>query len=209
MFCEFCGAPIPDGSAQCPACGGAVRVSPTTGEAVPVQPIEAVPVQPVEPVYQAPVYQQPAYQAAPVYDQPASSRAGLGKAIAALACGVNAVIICWIPIWGWILATPLGIAGLILGIMALKSPKWKGMGIGGLVTSIIALAVNVIYLIIVLAAIGAGSSSGFSRSLSSYSRSLSRSRSRASSISRSLSRKKNGLVSIEKDLTIGGYNVSF
>ena len=60
MFCENCGSQIADGSAICPNCGAAVRVSPTTGEAVPVQPIEAVPVQPV---YQQPV--QAAPQAAP------------------------------------------------------------------------------------------------------------------------------------------------
>ena len=86
MFCENCGSQIADGSAICPNCGAAVRVSPTTGEAVPVQPIQATPVQPVQPVYQQPVqpvYQQPAYQQ-PIYQQPA---AGGSKALAITASG--------------------------------------------------------------------------------------------------------------------------
>ena len=204
MFCENCGSQIADGSAICPNCGAAVRVSPTTGEAVPVQPIQAQPVQPayqqpVQPVYQQPVYQQPAYQQ-PIYQQPAAG--SKGPAITALILGICGLVFCWIPIFGLLIS----IAGLILGIMAFKNPNGKGMGITGFVLSIIGIVIGLSYTL----AIFAGSSSSFSKSYSSLSRSLSRSRSRASSISRSLSRKKNyDIVSPDANLYIDGYVVSF
>ena len=133
MFCENCGAQIADGSAICPNCGAAVRVSPATGEAVPVAPIQAQPVEPVQPIYQQPVqpvYQQPAYQQ-PIYQQPA---AGGSKALAitALILGICGLVFCWIPIFGLLIS----IAGLILGILAFKNPNGKGMGITGFVLSI-------------------------------------------------------------------------
>ena len=204
MFCENCGSQIADGSAICPNCGAAVRVSPTTGEAVPVQPIQAQPVQPVyqQPSYQQPVqpvYQQPAYQQ-PIYQQPAAG--SKGPAITALILGICGLVFCWIPIFGLLIS----IAGLILGIMAFKNPNGKGMGITGFVLSIIGIVIGLSYTL----AIFAGSSSSFSKSYSSLSRSLSRSRSRASSISRSLSRKKNyDIVSPDANLYIDGYVVSF
>lgn len=203
MFCENCGSQIADGSAICPNCGAAVRVSPTTGEAVPVQPIQATPVQPVQPVYQQPVQpvyqQQPAYQQ-PIYQQPA---AGGSKALAitALILGICGLVFCWIPVFGLLIS----VAGLIIGILALKNPNGKGMGITGFVLSIVGIVIGLSYTIALF-----GSSSAFSKNYSSLSRSLSRSRSRASSISRSLSRKKNyDIAAPDANLYIDGYVVSF
>lgn len=205
MFCENCGSQIADGSAICPNCGAAVRVSPATGEAVPVAPIQAQPVepvQPVQPVYQQPVqpvYQQPAYQQ-PIYQQPA---AGGSKALAitALILGICGLVFCWIPVFGLLIA----VAGLIVGIFALKNPNGKGMGITGFVLSIVGIVIGLSYTIAIF-----GSSSAFSKNYSSLSRSLSRSRSRASSISRSLSRKKKyDIVAPDANLYIDGYVVSF
>ena len=202
MFCENCGAQIADGSAICPNCGAAVRVSPATGEAVPVAPIQAQPVEPVQPIYQQPVqpvYQQPAYQQ-PIYQQPA---AGGSKALAitALILGICGLVFCWIPVFGLLIA----VAGLIVGIFALKNPNGKGMGITGFVLSIVGIVIGLSYTIALF-----GSSSAFSRNYSSLSRSLSRSRSRDSSISRSLSRKKQyDIVAPDANLYIDGYVVSF
>ena len=207
MFCENCGSQIPDGSALCPNCGAAVRVSPTTGEAVPVQPIEAVPVQPVQPVYQQPVqpvYQQPAYQATPIYQQPA---AGGSKALAivALVLGICGLVFCWIPIFGMLIA----IAGLICGILSLKNPSGKGMGLTGMILSIVGCVIGFMMIVSILA--GTGS---YTNKVSSYSRSLSRSRSRASSLSRSLSlsrkrKNQNNFVSLDREFSVGGYKVTF
>lgn len=202
MFCENCGSQIADGSAICPNCGAAVRVSPATGEAVPVAPIQAQPVEPVQPIYQQPVqpvYQQPAYQQ-PIYQQPA---AGGSKALAitALILGICGLVFCWIPVFGLLIA----VAGLIVGIFALKNPNGKGMGITGFVLSIVGIVIGLSYTIALF-----GSSSAFSRNYSSLSRSLSRSRSRASSISRSLSRKRQyDIVAPDANLYIDGYVVSF
>ena len=202
MFCENCGAQIADGSAICPNCGAAVRVSPATGEAVPVAPIQAQPVEPVQPIYQQPVqpvYQQPAYHQ-PIYQQPA---AGGSKALAitALILGICGLVFCWIPVFGLLIA----VAGLIVGIFALKNTNGKGMGITGFVLSIVGIVIGLSYTIALF-----GSSSAFSRNYSSLSRSLSRSRSRASSISRSLSRKRQyDIVAPDANLYIDGYVVSF
>ena len=202
MFCENCGSQIADGSAICPNCGAAVRVSPATGEAVPVAPIQAQPVEPMQPIYQQPVqpvYQQPAYQQ-PIYQQPA---AGGSKALAitALILGICGLVFCWIPVFGLLIA----VAGLIVGIFALKNPNGKGMGITGFVLSIVGIVIGLSYTIALF-----GSSSAFSRNYSSLSRSLSRSRSRASSISRSLSRKRQyDIVAPDANLYIDGYVVSF
>ena len=187
MFCENCGSQIADGSAICPNCGAAVNAS------------GAAAAQPVQPVYQQPVYQQPAYQQ-PIYQQPA---AGGSKALAitSLILGICGLVFCWIPVFGLLIA----VAGLIVGIFALKNPNGKGMGITGFVLSIVGIVIGLSYTIAIF-----GSSSAFSKNYSSLSRSLSRSRSRASSISRSLSRKKKyDIVAPDANLYIDGYVVSF
>ena len=204
MFCENCGSQIPDGSAICPNCGAAVRVSPTTGEAVPVQPIEAVPVQPVYQQPVQPVYQQPAYQATPIYQQPA---AGGSKAlsIVALVLGICGLVFCWVPVFGLLIA----VAGLICGIISLKNPSGKGMGLTGMILSIIGCVIGSMMIFSIIASAGS-----YTNKASSLSRSLSRSRSRASSLSRSLSlsrKKKNqsAFISLDNELSIGGYKVTF
>ena len=66
MFCQYCGAQIPDGSAFCNACGRRQQIvqqpqQPQRQEAPSYQ--QAQPnYQQAQPAYQQPVYQQPAYQ---------------------------------------------------------------------------------------------------------------------------------------------------
>lgn len=205
MFCENCGSQIADGSALCPNCGAAVRVSPTTGEAVPVQPIEAVPVQPVQPVYQQPVYQQPAYQATPIYQQQPAAGGSKALAIVALVLGICALVFCWVPVFGMLIA----VAGLICGILSLKNPNGKGMGLTGMILSIVGCVIGSMMIFSIIA--GTGS---YTTKASSLSRSLSRSRSRASSLSRSISlskKRKNQdyIIAPDKELSIGGYRITF
>ena len=203
MFCENCGSQIPDNNSVCPNCGAAVR---SAGAAQPVQPVQPV-YQPVQPVYQQqpvqPVYQQPAYQQ-PIYQQqPASG--GKGAAITALILGICGLVFCWVPVFGMLIA----IAGLILGILSFKNPNGKGMGITGFVLSIIGIVIGLSYTIAIFSA----GSTGYTKTYSSLSRSLSRSRSRASSISRSISlsrkKKNNDIISMDSDLFIDGYKVTF
>ena len=72
MFCQYCGAQIPDGSAFCNSCGRQqqqVNPQPKRQEAPTYQ-------QP-QPTYQQPqpTYQQAAYQQAPAYQQPVYQQA--------------------------------------------------------------------------------------------------------------------------------------
>ena len=157
MFCENCGSQIPEGSAVCPSCGTAARVdlaaaAQPIAPAQPVAPAEPVvpvvpvapvqpeqPVVPVAPVYQQqpvqPVYQQPAYQQA-VYQQPAAT-GSKGPAITALVLGISGLVFCWIPFLGVLIS----VAGLILGIISLKNPNGKGMGLTGFILSIVGIQV--------------------------------------------------------------------
>ncbi len=87
----------------------------------------------------------------PVESVPANNKSGLG--IASLVCGI--VSLCPSALI-WPCAGLFGLAGLILGILGLKSPK-KGLATAGIILSILALLWTVVA--IILTAIGA--SSGF------------------------------------------------
>jgi len=76
-----------------------------------------------------------------------------GISIAGMVLGICSIVFIWVPILDWILA----IVGLILSIVALSKIKkepakydGKGMAIAGLVTSIIALVILVVFVIIAL-----------------------------------------------------------
>lgn len=72
-----------------------------------------------------------------------------GKAIAALICGIAAIVLCFLPF----ISIPCAIAGIILSRMAKKEQnQGGGMALGGLVCSIIGGAVSVMILIVVLLA---------------------------------------------------------
>lgn len=93
-----------------------------------------------QPPYQQPQYQQPQYQP---YQQPEPPKKKQGLAIASLILGIVGLTICCcmgiIP----------GIIGLILGIIAVASKQQggKGMAIGGIITSALAILVNIILIV--------------------------------------------------------------
>ena len=72
-------------------------------------------------------------------------------AIAGLILGISSLVIEWIPYLS-LLTLPAAIVGIVLSVKGLKSTTKKGMAIGGLVCSIVALALYVIALICVCAA---------------------------------------------------------
>ena len=190
MFCENCGSQIPDGSAICPACGTAARLDLAGAQPVapvaPVQPVApAQPVVPVQPVVPeqpvAPVYQQPAYQQ-PVYQTAAAPSGSKVPAILALILGIVGLAIGWIP-YVCFFAILASIAGLVMGIIALKNPNGKGMGITGFVLSIVGIVLCLImsyYTIRHITYISRTTRilNGYKTNLSSISRSISRSLSR-------------------------------
>lgn len=146
MFCESCGASIPDGQAFCSNCGAAAPAQAAPAQAAPVQatPVQPAPApapqpmaQPVQPVQQ---YAQPVQQAKPVYVQPvvavpAQPRKSSGMAIAGLIMGIFTLIFCWVPVVSWI----LGLLGLIFSIIGIakKNGGAKGAAITGLVLTIL------------------------------------------------------------------------
>ena len=86
---------------------------------------------------------------APAYGAPAHaapSNEGQGLGVASLVLGILGVLTAWIPIIGlvaWIFA-PLG---LIFGFISLGKPAAKGLAIGGLITSGIALAICILWIV--------------------------------------------------------------
>jgi uncharacterized paraquat-inducible protein A len=142
MYCQSCGSFIPDDQAVCPNCGApAYKPEPQpVSQTVELPAFQPSPSQPdAQPVFQQPVYQQPA--AKPVYSQPAPVSAAPAKrsnglAVAGLILGILSLIFCWVPVLVWV----LGLFGLIFSIagIAKKNASGKGMGIAGLVMSIIA-----------------------------------------------------------------------
>lgn len=143
MFCESCGALIPDGQSFCSNCGAAapvqaqapVTAAPAAAPAPAPAPQPAA--QPVQPVQQ---YAQPVQQVQPVYVQPvvavpAQPRKSSGMAIAGLIMGIFTLIFCWVPVVSWI----LGLLGLIFSIIGIakKNGGAKGAAITGLVLTIL------------------------------------------------------------------------
>ena len=100
---------------------------------VPQAPPPAYQMPPPPPGYQAPTYAAPGYPAG----NPSPGHGGL--AITALVIAIVALVFCWIPFLGIVLA----LAGLILGIVAWAGAgnknRPKGMGVAATVVSIVAL----------------------------------------------------------------------
>lgn len=72
-------------------------------------------------------------------------------AVTSLTVSIFALIGFWVPVWNLV----LGIAGLVCGIICIaKNHTHSGMGVAGLVISIIALVLSIIfYLILILAVV--------------------------------------------------------
>lgn len=92
---------------------------------------------------------------APGHPQPTN---GLG--IAAMILGIVAFLFGWVPFFGFL----AGATAVILGIISLKKPGVKGMGIAGLITGGLAvlwsLFITVIFIIAIVAAAPAGVAGG-------------------------------------------------
>lgn len=102
MNCPYCRNQIPDGSAVCPACNAPLQAQPQQPYGQPQQPYGQQPYgQPQQPYGQAPYGQQPGAQAVPQ------------KSTASLVIGIINCIGWLIPLIG----VPLGLVGLILGIV--------------------------------------------------------------------------------------------
>ena len=109
-------------------------------------------------VMQPPVNENTYYQQAPVMNAPNTPSVqpttdGLG--IASMVLGIVSVVVCCCYGAGLLLAIP----GLILGLVAKKSPitgKRSGFALAGIIISSISIGLNLIFLIYVIAALSTG-----------------------------------------------------
>ena len=142
MFCPNCGTQNADNVAFCAGCGTKLGTEqPIVQQPVVQQPVYQAPVQPQQPVYQQPAYQQ----------KPAVPGKGLG--ITGMILGiVSLVLFCFLYI-----SIPCAIVGAILSGVALKKAKdagmKNGMAVAGLVCSLIALGICVVYWVLAAAAL--------------------------------------------------------
>ena len=93
----------------------------------------------------------PAYSSAPSMGMPAATVGDSkrnGQATAGLVLGIISLVMFWF----WPICMPVGIVGIVMAALGMKSQK-KGMAIGGLVTSIIGLFSMIVFIAIVGAAL--------------------------------------------------------
>jgi hypothetical protein len=114
----------------------------------PVQP-PSYPAPPPPPPPPAPAYGSPWGAPQPYGGPPASTTPGL--AIASLVLGVGALLFSLIPFVGFA-SLPFAIAGIVLGVIGLSRAKkgdgGRGLSIAGLSTSVIAILVSALYLVL-------------------------------------------------------------
>lgn len=144
MICPKCGFNCTPGVKFCEKCG---------------TPLEGAQPQYQQPQYQQPQYQQPQYQQ-PQYQQPQyqqpyqqpykQSVPGKGFGIASMVCGIVSLVLFCI----WYLSIPCAIVAASLGVVGYNKSKnagfKNGMATAGVVTSVIALALTLIFWLLVI-----------------------------------------------------------
>ncbi len=87
------------------------------------------------------VVQQPVYVP---YAVPVSvPNTGNGMAITSLVLGIVSAAIGWIPVCGLVALGP-AIVGIVLGCLGLKSARYRGLAIAGIILSIIGIALSLV-----------------------------------------------------------------
>ena len=90
------------------------------------------------------------YQYNNSYQQPVPSQPGKGMGIASMVLGIIALIVtlvsCCMP-FGYFLASILGILSIVFGIIAIAKKSGKGMGIAGIICSVVGLLLAIVIII--------------------------------------------------------------
>lgn len=95
---------------------------------------------------------QPGWQQPGAYGPPPGPPKSNGVAIAALVCGIIALLASWLPGIN-LLSVVLGIAAIILGVIGLRNAPergGRGLAITGLVTGALGLVVAIIFLVFIV-----------------------------------------------------------
>jgi len=159
--CQGCGTELKPGMSYCSGCGAAltpsaersVQSTPSNPPLVPApaSPGPVIPPMPPPPMAPAPYpspYQQYQQPGVTVVNQTMMRPNNSGLCVAAMVLGIIAIVLFWAPFFGivlGILATIFGAVGIPSS--AKKGQAGKGMGIAGLIMGIIALAINIIFII--------------------------------------------------------------
>ena len=156
-FCSSCGTSLKDapGSEGQNDAQATVTDSPESLLTTPPSPSADTllppppPPPPMQPLYHTtnPPYQQPDMTVV----QPMMARAtNNGLCVAAMVLGIIAVVFFWAPFFGIVLGVLATIFGAVgIPASAKKAQAGRGMGIAGLILGIIALAINIILIVTV------------------------------------------------------------
>lgn len=143
MFCSSCGSEIPEGSKFCTSCGAPIETVAPVEEVVAevvteeAAPADADPVfNPVQSVNTEPQYDYSETVYGNVEAAPTEQK---GMSIASMVLGIIGILAWCIPCCGY----PIGITGLILGIVGRKKGG-KSYALAGIICSIICLVASLI-----------------------------------------------------------------
>jgi len=98
--------------------------------------------------YEQPASPQPTPPQPQPWVDPTPPQSAGGLAIAALIVGIAAFVFGLVPVFGLI----LGIVGVVLAILAFRSHRGRGLALGGLIGSILAILTNIVLIIILIIA---------------------------------------------------------
>ncbi len=139
MFCTNCGNFNPDGTQTCTSCGTPLK-QPTSE--TPLNQTNYQPYTPQESYSQTPEMQAPAFRQVESEGTP-----GKGAGIASLILGIISLALFCIPVFPAIVA----LVGMIFGIVSIsksgKAGKKSGLGIAGLICSIIGIVIGGLYIL--------------------------------------------------------------
>lgn len=112
------------------------------------------------------------YQYNNAYQQPVPSQPGKGMGIASMVLGIIALIVsavaCCMP-FGYLLASLLGILSIVFGIIAIAKKSGRGMGIAGIICSVVGLLLAIVMLVFsILLGVGVAASSDYADDYDDY-----------------------------------------
>lgn len=85
----------------------------------------------------------PAWPSPPPAGATPAERGTDGVAVAALVTGVLGLLASFLPFIGALFSLPLGIAAIVLGVLAMRRGVQRGFGVAGLVMGLVALLITV------------------------------------------------------------------
>lgn len=141
-FCPNCGASIDGDRKTCPSCGTLLIDDRTEQNTGAVPPLEQSPYSQQGGI---PGFNNPAYY--DYYNRNVKRTGGYdGCAVAGMVLGIISIILCC---FSWVDAA-LGVTGIVLSVFGMKSCKFKGCAVAGLICSIAGTLLGLLMLIVMM-----------------------------------------------------------